>query len=74
MPDRQFEEDAAEQKVTPGAFAVTEVWLVIGLTALNVVSTLLECGFGACAENPLAYELLGGAAGSPAPGSRASPS
>jgi len=33
-------------------------WLVIGLTALNVVSTLLECGFGACAEDPVVYELL----------------
>jgi len=36
------------------------VWLVIGLTALNVVSTLLECGFGACADNPVVYELLKG--------------
>ena len=41
-----------------GAFATTAVWLVIGLTALNVVSTLLECGFGACADNPVVYELL----------------
>ena len=38
--------------------ARTAVWLVIGLTALNVVSTLLECGFGACADDPVAYELL----------------
>ena len=34
------------------------VWLVIALTALNALSTLLECGFGACADNPVAYELL----------------
>jgi hypothetical protein len=34
------------------------VWLVIALTTLNVVSTLLECGFGACADNPVVYELL----------------
>jgi hypothetical protein len=27
---------------------------------LNVISTLLECGFGACAENPVVYELLKG--------------
>ena len=40
------------------AFATAAVWLVIGLIALNVVSTLLECGFGACAENPVVYELL----------------
>jgi disulfide bond formation protein DsbB len=39
-------------------FAVLAIGLVIGLTALNVVSTLLECGFGACAEDPVVYELL----------------
>jgi len=56
--DRQFEEDGAAQPVAAGAFAVTAVWLVIGLTALNVVSTLLECGLSACADNPLVYEWL----------------
>jgi disulfide bond formation protein DsbB len=55
--DRQFEEDGAMQPAM-GAFARTAVWLVIVLTALNVLSTLLECGFGACAENPVVYELL----------------
>jgi hypothetical protein len=34
------------------------VWLVIALSALNVVSALLECGFGPCADNPVEYELL----------------
>jgi disulfide bond formation protein DsbB len=56
--DRQFEDDGTAQPLAPGAFARCAVWLVIGLTALNVVSTLLECGFAACAENPLVYELL----------------
>src|SRR5215216_5778987 len=56
--DRQFEGDRAAPAVAPGTFATTAVWLVIALTALNVVSTLLECGFGACADNPLVYELL----------------
>ena len=56
--DRQFQEDSAALQPVGGAFATTAVWLVIGLTALNVVSTLLECGFGACADNPVAYELL----------------
>jgi disulfide bond formation protein DsbB len=55
--DRQFEDDGATQPVAD-IFARTAVWLVIVLTALNVVSTLLECGFGACAENPVVYELL----------------
>jgi disulfide bond formation protein DsbB len=57
--DRQFESDGAAPPAA-SAFARASVWLVIGLTALNVVSTLLECGFGACAENPVVYELLKG--------------
>jgi disulfide bond formation protein DsbB len=55
--DRQFD-DTAPQPASRSAFAQAAVWLVIGLTALNVVSTLLECGFGACADNPIVYELL----------------
>jgi disulfide bond formation protein DsbB len=55
--DRQFGSDR-EPTVAPPAYAAVAVWLVIGLTALNVVSTLLECGFAACAENPVVYELL----------------
>jgi disulfide bond formation protein DsbB len=56
--DHQFKEDGAAPPVAASAFASTAVWLVIGLTALNVVSTLLECGFAACADNPVVYELL----------------
>jgi disulfide bond formation protein DsbB len=56
--DRQFEKNDPTQPIAAGAFAITAVWLVIGLTALNVISTLLECGFGACAEDPVVYELL----------------
>jgi disulfide bond formation protein DsbB len=57
LVDRQFD-DTAPQPISGGAFAQAAVWLVIGLTALNVASTLLECGFGACADNPIVYELL----------------
>jgi len=56
--DRQFEPEPAPKFDAPDRFATGAVWLVIALTALNVVSTLLECGFGACADNPVAYELL----------------
>jgi disulfide bond formation protein DsbB len=56
--DRQFKDDGAAWPVPAGVFAQMAVWLVIGLTALNVGSTLLECGFGACADNPVIYELL----------------
>ncbi len=54
--DRQFEEDGAAQR--SNGLATTAVWLVIGLTAMNFLSTLLECGFRACADNPVVYELL----------------
>ena len=54
--DGQFRDDGKPPPA--GAFARAAVWLMIALTALNVVSTLLECGFGACPDNPLAYELL----------------
>lgn len=56
--DRQFEAEDAPRFDAPDLFATCAVWLVIVLTALNVVSTLLECGFGACADNPVVYELL----------------
>src|ERR1700710_2457761 len=55
--DRQFQDDGAALPPTGGIFVQIAVWLVTGLTFLNVVSTLLECGFGACADNPLVYEL-----------------
>ncbi|HZC97142.1 MAG TPA: disulfide bond formation protein B [Bradyrhizobium sp.] len=58
LSDRQFEDDGAAPSRAGDVFAQAAVWLVTGLTALNAVSTLLECGFGACADNPIVYELL----------------
>jgi predicted MFS family arabinose efflux permease len=54
--DGQFDDGDKPQRV--GLFERTAVWLVLALTTLNVISTLLECGFGACPDNPVAYELL----------------
>ena len=56
--DRQFDESATAQPVSDGVFARMAVWLVIGLAVRNVASTILECGFAACADNPVVYELL----------------
>jgi hypothetical protein len=33
-------------------------WLFVAVALANAVSTLLECGFGACPDNPTEYELL----------------
>jgi disulfide bond formation protein DsbB len=60
--DRQFADDGATLPADGGAFAQIAVWFVIALTAVNVATTLLECGFGACADNPVVYELLKSAA------------
>ncbi len=54
--DDQFNDDGTT--VAAGTLARTAVWLVIALTALNVIATLLECGFAACPDNPVDYELL----------------
>ena len=56
--DSQFEKNERAPQTSVSAFARIAVWLVIGLTALNEISTLLECGFGACADNPVVYEML----------------
>ena len=54
--DQPFEREVAPPAI--GISARLAVWLVIGLTALNVLSTLMECGFAACPDNPTFYELL----------------
>ncbi|MEZ5819838.1 MAG: disulfide bond formation protein B [Bradyrhizobium sp.] len=56
--DRQFEPEQSQEAEVAGIFATAAVWLVVALTGLNAVSTLLECGFGACPDNPVAYELF----------------
>ena len=56
--DRQFKIHDTTPSIEAGAFARIAVWLVIALTAANVLSTLVECGFGACPDNPVDYELL----------------
>ncbi|MBC6556664.1 disulfide bond formation protein B [Citrobacter braakii] len=33
-------------------------WIFILLISANLISTLLECGGGQCADNPVTYELL----------------
>jgi disulfide bond formation protein DsbB len=56
--DRQF---AASEKEAPFRvvwFGRVSVWLVIALTALNVISTLLECGLDSCPDSPTTYQLL----------------
>ena len=54
--DRQFAPQPTP--ATAGALATVAVAIIIALTAGNFSSALLECGFKACADDPVVYELL----------------
>ena len=54
--DSQF--DAPADPPKPALYEHIAVWLVIAVTAANVLTTVLECGFSACPDNPEHYELL----------------
>jgi disulfide bond formation protein DsbB len=56
--DRPFDAPAETVPAPVPGFARAAVWLVIALTALNLFSTVLECGFQACPDDPQEYELL----------------
>ena len=56
--DGQFAGPDSGKPATIDWFGRVAVWLVIALVALNVIATLLECGFGACPDNPVTYQLL----------------
>jgi disulfide bond formation protein DsbB len=56
--DRPFEARVEAEPAPTGGFVHAAVWLVIALTALNLLSTVLECGFQACPDDPKEYELL----------------
>ncbi|MHC5653797.1 disulfide bond formation protein B [Stappia sp.] len=53
-------ETADESGLTPkpGLFGRLAVLSVVLMAALNGASTLLECGFEACPDNPVSYQLL----------------
>ena len=54
--DRQFVPQPAPAAAS--ILATLAVGLIIVLTAGNFASALLECGFKACADDPVVYELL----------------
>jgi disulfide bond formation protein DsbB len=56
--DRQFATNEKVESFRVAWFGRLAIWLVIALTALNLVSTLLECGFDSCPDNPTTYQLL----------------
>ncbi len=50
---------SSESATSPvGKLATASLWLFALLVAGNLVSTLLECGVGPCADNPTFYDWL----------------
>jgi hypothetical protein len=54
--DGQFEARGRAPEI--GLFERAAVWLVIALTAFNLVGVLVQCGFAECPSDPVRYELL----------------
>lgn len=54
--EAQFVEGTHELRPTMVAQGVG--WLFVAVALGNAVSTLVECGFGTCPDNPTQYELL----------------
>lgn len=54
--EAQFVEGVRDVRPTAGAQALG--WLFVLVALANAVSTLLQCGFGPCPDNPTGYELL----------------
>jgi disulfide bond formation protein DsbB len=54
--EAQFVEGVRDVRPSTGAQALG--WLFVLVVLANAVSTLVECGFGPCPDNPTEYELL----------------
>jgi disulfide bond formation protein DsbB len=54
--EAQFVEGVRETRPSGAAQALG--WLFVLVAVGNAASTLLECGFGPCPDNPTGYELL----------------
>lgn len=54
--DRRFADNP--QTRTSGKLVSWTAWIFFMLVAANLISTLLECGFGACPDNPVSYLWL----------------
>jgi disulfide bond formation protein DsbB len=54
--EAQFVEGVRDVRPSAGAQALG--WLFVLVVLASAVSTLLQCGFGPCPDNPTGYELL----------------
>ena len=56
MIDRRCSDTPHSTRI--GHFAAATLWLFFLLVAGNMVATMLECGLGACPDDPVTYLLL----------------
>jgi disulfide bond formation protein DsbB len=54
--DRPLKTDDAPRRL--GLAATVAIWLALAVTVAEAGSALIECGFGECPDNPVAYKLL----------------
>ncbi|WP_298932372.1 disulfide bond formation protein B [uncultured Ruegeria sp.] len=59
MFDRQYADRTdATERFGGSLLAKVAFFIMLGLAALNAVSTLIECGPGICADPPTSYKLI----------------
>ncbi|WP_170348436.1 disulfide bond formation protein B [Ruegeria atlantica] len=56
--DRQYAENTQQPRFGGSVLAKSAFFIMLGLAALNAVSTLVECGPGICADPPTSYKLI----------------
>lgn len=56
--DRQYDTDNQQPRFGGSVLAKSAFFVMLGLAALNAISTLLECGPGICADPPTSYKLI----------------
>lgn len=56
--DEQFREAWPAPEL--GLFEKGATWLILALTLCNALGALMQCGFAACPEDPVRYELIFG--------------
>ena len=58
MFEKQYENGSTEQRFGGSTLAKVAFFIMLGLAALNAVSTLIECGPTVCADPPTSYKLI----------------
>ena len=58
MSEQQYQLDGSERPQRKNKTISIIIWLAIIVVMANVITSLLECGFGACPDNPVNYLFI----------------